>query len=97
MYEEPTVFKINEVPQVLNLLGHNFVLFGLLAFLPPLSVNDTGHYTALIRINNRWETFDDLRSKSYPVSSTMHIIIHCIFYVKFDTVNREVSLLCTSF
>lgn len=58
------------------------MLFGLIMFKPPFLQRDIGHYTAAIRINNKWEVFDDMRSQSYSTSPNQSAVIHCIFYIK---------------
>lgn len=76
------MFKIKDVPLVLNLFTLKYVLFGLVIFKPPLLECDTGHYTSAIRINNKWEMYDDLRSKPFTVPANENAVIHCIFYIK---------------
>lgn len=85
MFEESSVFKIKDVPLVINISSRKYVLFGLIVFHSPLSENDIGHYSAAIRLNNRWEMYDGLRSKPFSVSAGQEAVIHCIFYVKFDS------------
>ncbi|KAJ6639209.1 hypothetical protein Bhyg_11951 [Pseudolycoriella hygida] len=84
LFEESAVFKICDVPLVLNVQNKNYVLFGIVIFNPPLLEEDIGHYIAAIRLNNRWECYDDLRTKPYPISGYTRAVIHCIFYVRFD-------------
>lgn len=48
MFEETAVFKISEVPLVLNISNNRYALFGLV-FNPPFLENDIGHYTSAIR------------------------------------------------
>lgn len=82
MFEETAVFKIKDVPLVINVSKNKYVLFGLIMFKPPFLECDIGHYTAAIRINNKWEVFDDMRSQSYCISSNTSAVIHCILYIK---------------
>lgn len=91
MYEESAVFKIKDVPLVLNIFNQKYVLFGLAVFKPPLLQGDVGHYTSAIRINNKWEMYDDLRSRPFTVSSKEKVVIHVMFYIKVDDSENSAS------
>lgn len=84
MFEKTAVFRIEEVPLVINIMKRKYVLFGLILFRPPFMETDIGHYTSAIRLNNKWEMFDDSRPKSYTVPNNAKAVIHAIFYIKSD-------------
>lgn len=82
MFEESAVFKIKDVPLVLSIFDQKYVLFGLVLFKPPIFDSDIGHYTCAIRLNNKFEMYDDMRAKPFSVSANENAVIHCLFYIK---------------
>lgn len=44
--------------------------------------NDIGHYTVAIKLNEKWEIYDDYKTKPKEVSNQHSAIIHALFYVK---------------
>lgn len=82
MFEESAVFKIKDVPVVIQVFSAWYFLVGLVLFNPPIFETDIGHYTAAIRLNNKWEIYDDMRSKPHPISANENAVIHCLFYIK---------------
>ncbi|KAJ6648081.1 Cationic amino acid transporter 2, partial [Pseudolycoriella hygida] len=83
MFEQSAVFKMNDVPMVLDISNIEYVLFGIIIFNQPFLESNTGHYSAAIRLNNRWEVYDDLRPKPYELPGNNRAVIHCVFYLKF--------------
>lgn len=54
------------------------------AFLYSLGVSDAdvGHYTTGIKVNDKWEIYDDLKQKPEEVSSNKEVTIHALLYLR---------------
>ncbi|KAJ6626442.1 hypothetical protein Bhyg_17974, partial [Pseudolycoriella hygida] len=68
---------------VLHISNIEYVPFGIIIFNPSFLESDTGHYSAAIQLNNRWEVYDDLRPKPYELPGNNRAVIHCVCYLKF--------------
>ena len=66
----------------MNIAGKKFVLFGAILFTPPLIPEDLGHYTAAIKLNQRWEVYDDIRNGTYEISNEETVYFSVLFYLE---------------
>lgn len=75
--------NLGSMPTKLKILDKNYLLFGVVEFVPPLFLNKIGHYVAYTRsINNNWVEINDLDFKCNscnPKSTNIHISL--LFYV----------------
>lgn len=72
------------MPVTLTLDRKKFALFGAVIFTPSCIDNDMGHYTAVVKLNNLWEAFDDIRAKSHSFSGSSNVVIHNLFYIEVE-------------
>lgn len=79
-YEDSVIHKLSEIP--IALMNDSYVLSA--AFLYSLGVTsaDIGHYKTAIKINDKWEIYDDMKTKFEEVSPNKEAIIHALFYLK---------------
>lgn len=54
-YETHFSFKLEETPEVINILDKSFVIAGVIAFIPSITDGDIGHYICISKINKQWE------------------------------------------
>lgn len=81
MFEESAVFKIKDVPLVLSIFDQKTFYSGWFVQASYFD-SDIGHYTCAIRLNNKFEMYDDMRAKPFSVSANENAVIHCLFYIK---------------
>lgn len=75
-------YQLSDIPEFIEISDKSFVLAGAIVFVPPLMVNDIGHYLCASKINNTWEFYDDMdRSSPRKKSSNSHVAIHSLMYV----------------
>lgn len=71
-----------DIPETIKISDIDFVIAGAIVFIPPIVDGDIGHYVCADKINNQWEIYDDLESKSpQNKSSNASVIIHALMYV----------------
>lgn len=80
-YEPTPQHSLNEIPPAITLNNKQYLLSSVIIFEPPHSHLGVGHFSTAIRLNERWEVFDDLRSNPYFVSSTQKLVVHSIMYL----------------
>lgn len=80
-YELTPQHSLNEIPPTITLNNKQYLISSVILFEPPYSHLGVGHFSTAIRLNERWEVFDDLRSNTYFVSSTQKLVVHSIMYL----------------
>lgn len=80
---------LNDIPKNLNILGEHFALTACIEFIGEtpedfnLSDNSVAHYIShILRSNNQWQTYDDLKSHVSPSKINTQIKGQVLFYVK---------------
>lgn len=63
-------------------MNDRYILLAAFLYSPGVSGADIGHYTAAIKVNDKWEIFDDLKQKSEEVSPNKAVMIHALFYLE---------------
>lgn len=76
-----TTWKIDEIPAVLKLDERHYILQGAIVFVPPITIDDIGHYKCIIKINQSWESYDDKETKPDMLKKNTSVVLHSIFYV----------------
>lgn len=76
--------KLNAIPGVVTIEKQKKVVFGILAYLPPVIDTDAVHYVAVIKINENWIVFDDRKTQSHLVSKNKLFHISAILYTGND-------------
>lgn len=81
---EPSYYHaLENVPVTIKVTKGTYVLCGAILFKPPTSSVDIGHYVvAAVKINDTWEVFDDMQSKSKLFSRSKKVIIHNLLYIQ---------------
>lgn len=89
-----TIRKIalSDIPKELNILGEIFALTACIEFIGETTENissfedaqdSIAHYiTHILRSNNQWQTFDDLKSHIFSSKTNLKIKGQVVFYVK---------------
>ena len=82
-FKEHILCDLKDIPVFLNIKGQNYVLCGVVEFIPPLINGGTGHYVAYCRtVTNRWNVKDDCSDfVDYP-KTIPKLNISIIFYVR---------------
>lgn len=81
---------LNDIPKTLNIMGHKFALTACIEFIgetpkdfSSLEQEGVAHYiTHLLRSNNQWQTYDDLKSNIFRSKTNSPIKGQILFYVK---------------
>lgn len=63
-------------------MNYTYVLSAAFLYSFGVSEKDIGHYTAAIKVNNKWEIYDDLKSKAMEVTNQKCYIIHALLFLK---------------
>lgn len=63
-------------------MNETFILCAAFIYTLGVSTNDHGHYSVGIKINNKWEIYDDRNKKAVEVSGRTSVIIHALIYLK---------------
>lgn len=80
-YERSVNKPLADIPVVLSLENHRYTLAAVIIFSPPGNHAGIGHYTSAVRINNKFEVYDDLRPRTYEIDNTMEVCVHSLLYV----------------
>lgn len=72
--------KFSEIP--ITIMNDSYVLFAAFLYSYGVSDSDIGHYTTAIKINDKWEIYDDLKQKSEEISPNKAVFIHALLYLK---------------
>lgn len=73
--------RLSNITRTVAFGGKTFQLRGVVVFKPPLRDSDAGHYYALsLRVGNKWEVYDDLKSKVTTLSGEEEISIHLLIF-----------------
>lgn len=81
-YEKSDQKPLKDIPLTITLNGASYLLAALILFAPPSTVTGLGHYTAAVRVNDRFEIFDDLRTNTYTIDNNLSVCIHSLLYVE---------------
>lgn len=79
-YEPINKVKFSEIP--ITIIDESYVLFAVFICMPGINNTDIAHYTTGIRINDKWEIYDDLTDKPFEVNANKEIIVHAVLYLK---------------
>lgn len=72
--------KLSDIP--IALINDTYVLCAAFIYILGVSTNDHGHYTVGIKINDKWEIYDDRMKNLVEVNGQKSVIIHALFYLK---------------
>lgn len=72
--------KLKDVPT--TLLEKSYVIASVILFAPSLADGGMGHYAAAVRLNDKWEVYDDYKNEPYIMSDKDSVVIHSLFYIK---------------
>ncbi|KAJ6642712.1 NOF-FB transposable element, partial [Pseudolycoriella hygida] len=73
--------KLENIPLTLQVGKKMYLLVAAILFKPPIL---DGHYIGVVRINDTWEAYDDMDSKSRSFSRTRNVIIHNLLYIEME-------------
>lgn len=77
-YESIASSSLCDIPVVISLDDNSFTLAAVILFSPPSA--GLGHFTAAIRINDKFEVFDDLRQSTYTIDNKLTVCVHSLLY-----------------
>lgn len=80
-YEKSDQKPLKDIPLIITLDGRSYLLAAVILFAPPSNVTGLGHFTTAVRINDKFEIFDDLRTNTYTVDNKLIVCIHSMLYV----------------
>lgn len=63
-------------------MNDDYILLAAFLYSSGVSDTDIGHYMTGIKINDRWEIYDDLKQKCEDVSPNKEVTIHALLYIK---------------
>lgn len=86
-FEPKFKHKFGDIPLVL--FNNQYVLHAAFLYQYGAHDDDIGHYTVAIKLNEKWEIYDDYKKKAIEVSNQHSAIIHALFYVKREKVNEK--------
>lgn len=86
-YEPRLNHKFADIP--ISIFNNQYVLLAAFLYRYGVYDNDIGHYTVAIKLNERWELFDDHESKTKELSNQHSAIIHALLYVKYEEENEK--------
>lgn len=82
MFETEKRYKLEDIPETINISNNSFVIVGAIVFIPPIMETDIGHYIAAVKFNNQWQIYDDYDPKSPKIKSAKsNVLIHALVYV----------------
>lgn len=93
LHLETTIEEItlNEIPKMLDILGVKFALTACIEFIGEMpktldpKKESVAHYVShILRSNNQWQTFDDLKSQTFPSKTNSKLKGQVVFYVKIN-------------
>lgn len=88
---EPTFkHKLADIP--VTLFNNQFFLHAAFLYKHGAHDNDIGHYIVAIKLNEKWEMYDDYKQKAIEVSNKHSAVIHALFYVKREVVKNKEDL-----
>lgn len=79
-FEHQVLYKLGDIP--VSILDHRFTLVAAFLYSHGSFDSDIGHYTAAIKLNEKWEIFDDCASKTKEVSNNHKAVVHALMYVR---------------
>lgn len=80
-YEKSVQKPLKDIPLIITLDGRSYLLAAAILFAPPSNATGLGHYTTAVRINDKFEVYDDLRPNTFTVDNDLPVCIHCLLYV----------------
>lgn len=75
-----------------TLFDNQYVLHAAFLYKYGVHDSDIGHYTVAIKLNEKWEIYDDYATKPKEVSNQHESIIHALFYVKRENEKEKQNL-----
>lgn len=72
--------KLGEIP--ISIMDNTYVLLAAFLYSGGISGADIGHYITGIKVNDKWEIYDDLKTKPEEVSPNKAVTIHALLYLK---------------
>lgn len=63
-------------------MNDKYILFAAFLYSLGVSAADVGHYMTGIKVNDKWEIYDDLKQKPEEVSPNKAVFIHALLYLK---------------
>lgn len=80
-YEKSEQKPLKDIPVIITLDGRSYLLAAAILFAPPSNATGLGHYIAAVRINDKFEVYDDLRPNTFTIGNDLPVCIHCLLYV----------------
>lgn len=66
----------------ITIMDKGYILSAAMMYIAGVTDEDVGQYIAGIKINDRWEIFDDLKKKSEEISPNKAMEIQVLLYLK---------------
>lgn len=79
-YEPSVSHKFADIP--VSIFDNRYILVAAFLYYHGAYDNDIGHYKVAIKINEKWELFDDYEPKTKELSNNHRAVIHALMYVK---------------
>lgn len=79
--------KLADIP--ISLFNNQYQLVAAFLLEPGVSDEDTGHYKVAIKLNEKFEIYDNYKSKAQEVPSKHQAVVTGLFYVKNDCLDER--------
>lgn len=66
----------------ITIMDDKYILSAAIMCIAGVTAEDAIHYIAGIKINDRWEIYDDLKKKSEDIAPNKAMKIHVLLYLK---------------
>lgn len=87
MYEPRVQYELADIP--VSLFENRYILVAAFLYHHGAYDDDIGHYTVAVKFNEKWEQYDDYKSKTSFIKSHQPMIIHALFYVYNETTEEQ--------
>lgn len=82
MYEPRVRYKLGDIP--VSIFDNQYILVAAFLYFHGASDSDIGHYKVAIKLNEKWELFDDYDPRTKELTNNHAFIIHALMYVKHE-------------
>lgn len=72
--------SLNAIP--ISVMEGRFVLMAVFVYSEGVNEKDIGHYAVAVKINDKFEIYDDLEAKCQEVSGEKKVIVHALLYLR---------------
>lgn len=89
--EQIVFYRLSQLKLHLTLEEKRYSLIGSILFEPLRTEAILGHYVAAVKCDECFMVFDDLRKTCYRMDEEIDVVIHCLFYIRENSVHEPNS------